>query len=57
MNWILLVVFLMKSLLKDLRQLLELIKKYVRLKDFLYDDENKCAYLEYPDGRRVYVKD
>ena len=22
-----------------------------------YDDETKCAYLEYPDGRRVYVKD
>ena len=22
-----------------------------------YDDENKCAYLEYPDGRRVYVKE
>jgi len=22
-----------------------------------YDDESKSAYLEYPDGRRVYVKD
>jgi hypothetical protein len=22
-----------------------------------YDDKNKRAYLEYPDGRRVYVKD
>lgn len=22
-----------------------------------YDDETECAYLEYPDGRRVYVKE
>ena len=22
-----------------------------------YDDENKRAYLEYPDGRRVYVSE
>ena len=22
-----------------------------------YDDETKCAYLEYPDGRRVYVSE
>ncbi len=21
-----------------------------------YDDEKKCAYLEYPDGRREYVR-
>lgn len=23
----------------------------------VYDDENKCAYLEYSDGRREYVKE
>ncbi|WP_458453213.1 hypothetical protein [Methanobrevibacter sp.] len=22
-----------------------------------YDDVTECAYLEYPDGRRVYVKE
>ncbi len=22
-----------------------------------YDSKNKCAYLEYPDGNKVYVKD
>ena len=22
-----------------------------------YDNENKCAYLEYPDGKKEYVKD
>ena len=22
-----------------------------------YDNENKCAYLEYPDGNKVYVED
>lgn len=22
-----------------------------------YDNEKKCAYLEYPDGNKVYVKD
>ncbi|MDO5825026.1 MAG: hypothetical protein Q4Q22_01460 [Methanosphaera sp.] len=22
-----------------------------------YDIENKCAYLEYPDGKRVYVEE
>ena len=23
----------------------------------VYDDEKECAYLEYPDGKKVYVKD
>ena len=35
MNWILLVEFPMKSSLKGLKNQLELIKKYVKLKDFL----------------------
>ena len=23
----------------------------------IYDEENDCAYLEYPNGRKVYAKD
>ena len=38
MNWILLVEFPMKSSLKDLKNQLQLIKKYVKLKDFLLPD-------------------
>ena len=47
----------MKNLLKDLRHPLELIKKYVKLKDppiAGYDNELDSPYIEYPDGRRAY---
>ncbi|MBQ9160807.1 MAG: hypothetical protein IJ672_05940 [Methanobrevibacter sp.] len=38
---------------------IEIDKKICEIKGLpiaKYDEENKCAYLEYPDGRRVYVK-
>ena len=49
--------FWVGGLICSIGQMIFEICKIKGLPIAVYDDEKECAYLEYPDGKKVYVKD